>query len=86
MERFFNLNPKEAKIRMHIAMTIANYTGFMEGKGYGFLNTSSDGTAFLDEYINLAFKIEIPYTNDGLVDTEELRNQISLLVEDKYTE
>lgn len=86
MERFFNLNPKEAKIRIHVAMIIANYTGFIEGKGYGFLNTFSDNVAFLDEYIDLAFKLEIPYTNDGLVDIEELRNQISLLVERKYTE
>ena len=86
MERFFNLNPKEAKIRMHMAMTIANFAGFMEGKGYGFLNTYSDGTAFLDEYIDLAFKMEIPYTSDGLVDIEELRIQISLLVDNKYTE
>ncbi len=86
MERFFNLNPKEAKIRLDMAMIIANYTGFMEGKGLGFLNCSSDAIDFLDEYIDLAFKMDIPYTSDGLVDIEELRNQISLLVEDKYTE
>lgn len=86
MEKFFNLDPKEAKIRIHIAMTIANYTGFMEGRGYGFFNTNSDDISFLDEYIDLAFKITIPYTNDGLVDIEQLRNYISALVEDKYKE
>lgn len=86
MERFFNLNPKEAKIRMQAAMIIANYAGFMEGEGNGFLYAFSDETTFLNEYIDLAFKIEIPYTSDGLVDNEELRNQISVLVERKYTE
>jgi hypothetical protein len=86
MDRFFKLEPKEAKIRIRIAMIIANYAGFMEGKGYGFLHIYSDKDPFLDEYINLALQMEIPYTSDGLVDNEELRNQISLLVEDKYTE
>jgi hypothetical protein len=86
MKRFFNLDPKEAKIRIHMAMIIANYAGFMEGTDRGFLNSFSDNISFLDEYIDLAFKIEIPYTDDGLVDIEELRNQISLLVQDKYAE